>query len=58
MLNFGTKKILWIITKHKKIFVIEKGQTTQVVEWEDDIFLMENITLNLKDLLEEEDVLY
>ena len=58
MLSFGTKKILWIITKHKKIFVIEKGQTTQVVEWEDDIFLMENITLNLKKLLDEEEISY
>ena len=58
MLSFGTKKILWIITKHKKIFVIEKGQTTQIVEWFDDIFLMEDITLNLKNLLDAEEIAY
>jgi Uma2 family endonuclease len=58
MLSFGTKKILWIITKHKKIFVIEKGQTTQVIEWFDDIFLMENITFNLKNLLDAEEIAY
>lgn len=58
MLSFGTKKILWIITKHKKIFVIEKEQTTQIVEWSDDICLMEDITFNLKNLLDAEEIAY
>ena len=58
MLSFGTQKICWIITKNKKIFVFSKGETTQVVNWDKDVFLMENITLNLKNLLDEEGVLY
>ena len=58
MLSFGTQKICWIITKNKKIFVFSKGETTQIVDWDKDIFLMENITLNLKNLLDEEGVLY
>ena len=58
MLSFGTQKICWIITKNKKIFVFSKGETTQVVNWDKDVFLMENITLNLKKLLDEEGILY
>ena len=58
MLAFGTQKIAWIITKNKKIIVFAQGQTTQIFDWDNDILLMENITLNLKKLLDEEDVLY
>ncbi len=58
MMAFGTKKILWIITKQKKIFVFEKGETTQVFDWDKDIVVMENITINLKKLLDEEEIMY
>ena len=63
MMAFGTQKILWIITKHKKIFIIAKNQTTQIVEWDKDIELMNEmpqlpLILNLKQLLEEEGMEY
>ena len=55
MLKFGTKKILWIITKHKKIFIISQSENTQVLGFHQDISLMENITLNVGNLLDEEE---
>ena len=58
MMAFGTKKILWIITKQKKIFVFEKGETTHVFDWDKDILVVENISLNLKNLLDEEEIVY
>ncbi|MDZ7933740.1 MAG: Uma2 family endonuclease [Emticicia sp.] len=58
LLAFGTKKVVWIITKNKKIFVFAKDETTQIFEWDRDILLMENISLNLKNLLDEEGVVY
>ncbi|MFN8343771.1 MAG: Uma2 family endonuclease [Spirosomataceae bacterium] len=54
MLMYGTKKILWIITKHKKVFIITQGETTQIVDWDKDIYLMENITINIFRMLSEE----
>lgn len=56
MMNFGTERILWIITKHKKIFVFSKNETTQILDWNKDVVVMEGVILNIHDLLEEEDV--
>jgi len=60
MMKFGTQQILWIITKHKKVFIIAQNQNTQIVNWDDDILLMSEpnqtpIIINIKQLLEEEE---
>jgi Uma2 family endonuclease len=56
MMNFGTERILWLITKHKKIFVFSKNETTQILDWNKDVVVMEGVVLNIHDLLEEEDL--
>jgi hypothetical protein len=56
MMNFGTQKIFWIITKNKKIMVFSTNETTQILDWNKDIYLMEGIILNLQNLLEEEEI--
>lgn len=63
MMKFGTQQILWIITKHKKVFIIAQNQNTQIVNWDDDILLMSEpnqtpIIINIKQLLEEEEIEY
>ena len=56
MMVFGTQKIIWILTKPKKIFIIEKDETTKVFDWNNDIEIIDGIVLNLKNLLDEEGV--
>ncbi len=56
MMKFGTQKILWVLTKHKKIMVFSKGETTQIFDWNDDVTIIEGIVLNIQTLLEEEGV--
>lgn len=56
MMNFGTERILWVLTKHKKIFVFSKNETTQVLDWNKDVVVMEGVVLNIHNLLEEEDI--
>ena len=56
MMNFGTERILWVLTKHKKIFVFSKNETTQILDWNKDVVVMEGVVLNIHDLLEEEGV--
>lgn len=56
MMNFGTEKILWVITKHKKIFVFSKNETTQILDWNKDVTVMDGVVLNIHDLFEEEDI--
>jgi hypothetical protein len=56
MILFGTQKVIWILTKPKKIFIIEKDETTKVFDWNNEIKIIDGIVLNLKSLLEEEGV--
>ncbi len=56
MMQFGTQKICWIITKNKKIFVFTKNETALIFDWDKDIQLTESITINLQKLLDEEGV--
>jgi hypothetical protein len=56
MMLFGTQKVIWILTKPKKIFIIEKDETTKVFDWNNEIKIIDGIVLNLKSLLEEEGV--
>lgn len=58
MIRFGTQKICWIITKNKKIIVFSKEENTQIFDWNKDIVLIDGITLNLQNLLDEEGVEY
>ena len=56
MMDFGTERILWVLTKHKKIFVFSKNETTQILDWNKDVVVMEGVVLNIHNLLEEEDI--
>jgi hypothetical protein len=59
ILDFGTEKVIWILTDSQKVFVIDKNETKwYVVNWSEDIPLLENCVLNLQKLLEEEDIQY
>lgn len=58
MMLFGTSKILWILTKNKKIFVFSKGETTQVFDWHNEINILDDISLNLQGLLDQEGVTF
>ncbi len=58
MITFGSQKIIWILTKPKKIFVIAKDETTRVFDWHQEIEIIDGIVLNLKNLLNEEGVAY
>jgi hypothetical protein len=58
MIAFGSQKIIWILTKPKKIFVIAKDETTKVYDWNKEIEVIDGIIINLKELLDEEGVNY
>lgn len=56
MIAFGSKKIIWILTKPKKIFVISEKEVTKVFDWNTEIEVIDNIQINLAQVLEEEGV--
>ncbi len=58
LLDSGVNKVIWIFTKEKKVWVAEKGKRWLITNWDDEINLLGNIKLNLKELLDKENVEY
>ncbi len=54
LLNSGTNKVIWILTKPKIILIAQKDMSWEIKKWNDDVEVMENITFNLDKLLREE----
>ncbi len=58
LLDFGVEKVVWITTQTKKKFIASKTQTWIVIDWHTDFDLMEGCSLNIKQLLDDEEVAY
>ncbi|WP_457623161.1 Uma2 family endonuclease [Persephonella sp.] len=56
LLNSGVKKVIWIFTPEKKIWVAEKGKRWFITDWDDTIDLIGDLKLNLKEHLKEEEI--
>ena len=54
MLDFGTEKVIWITTKSKKIFVSSSTERWYMVNYNEDVPLLDDCVLNLTQLLTEE----
>ena len=55
LLNFGVKKVLWILTRSQKVVVAE-GETWHIENWDKDLELFGGVTFNIAKYLEEEGV--
>lgn len=58
LLKFGSEKVCWVISKNRKIILFNKGENTQVFNWDQDVFLMEGIVLNMEKLAKEENLVF
>ena len=56
LLDSGVERVIWIFTKDKKVWIAENKKPWLIVNWEYDIPVIENISINLNKLIEEEDV--
>ncbi len=56
LLDFGVERIIWITTKAKKVFVITPSDKWYVVNYQEDIQVLDDCTLNIAKLLEEEGI--
>ena len=52
MMAFGVEKIIWVLTKNKKIFVAEKSNPTWIItDWQYSITVIDGCELNLNELV-------
>jgi len=56
LLNSGVKKLIWIFTKERKIWLAEKGAPWLIVDWDYSLEVLEGIRLNLFELFKEEGI--
>lgn len=55
--EFGTKKVIWIFTKSKKIVLAEAGRKWETFDWDKDVELVEGIVFNIATHLKESGIL-
>ena len=55
LLNSGVKKVIWIFTKDKKVWIAEPKKPWLIVDWDYEIPVMENKKINLEKLTKEEE---
>lgn len=56
LFEFGTQKLIWVLSKSKKIIVAEPNKHWSIIDWTEDIELIENITFNVGKHLAEEGI--
>lgn len=54
---FGTEKIIWVFSKSRTVIVARPDNKWDVLDWNTDIELLENITFNIARHLEEEGIM-
>lgn len=56
LFEFGTQKLIWVLSKSKKVIVAEPGKRWEIIDWGEDIDLIEGLTFNVGRHLQEEGI--
>ncbi|WP_375447401.1 hypothetical protein [uncultured Fibrella sp.] len=46
------------MTTSRKVVVMQAGEDSIITDWSNDVLVLENCTLNIKNLLDEEEIVY
>lgn len=58
LFDFGVERVIWVLSKSRRVFVAVPNQDWILTDWANDVPVMEGITLNVKQLLDEEAIPY
>ncbi|CAN5652469.1 hypothetical protein BH09BAC4_BH09BAC4_31070 [soil metagenome] len=59
LIDFGVEKVIWVITAAQKVYVIDRNDPTwYVVNWSENIPILDGCILNIKQLLDDEEIDY
>lgn len=59
ILDLGVDKVVWILTATRKIIVSTRNEKQAIItDWDDDILLLDGCVLNVKQLLDDEEIAY
>ncbi|MFN8489832.1 MAG: Uma2 family endonuclease [Caldilineaceae bacterium] len=54
LLDFGVQKVIWVFTDARKVMVAEKAQDWLTRNWESEVEILPNLTVNLAQLIEQQ----
>lgn len=54
--QFGTEKVIWVLTNIKKVMVAIPNQPWQTYDWNNNIELLDDVTFNIDAYLKEKGV--
>ncbi|MBO0934457.1 Uma2 family endonuclease [Fibrella aquatilis] len=58
LFDFGVERVLWVLTASRKVVVMQPGKDSIITDWSNDIVVLDNCVLNIKNLLDEEEIVY
>ncbi|MFN8344429.1 MAG: Uma2 family endonuclease [Spirosomataceae bacterium] len=56
LLQFGTEKVIWILTESRKVIVADSPDNWHILDWNKDIELLEGYTFNIGKYLTDEGI--
>lgn len=54
LIDFGTRRVIWIFSKSKRIFIAEAGRDWYFAHWDREVELMPGIKFNVQKILKSE----
>ena len=57
LFDFGTQKLIWVLSKSQKVIVAEPNQHWKIIDWNEDIELLDGINFNIGKYLSDEGVI-
>jgi len=58
LFDFGVERVFWVLSKSRRVFVAVPNQDWIFTQWSNDIPVMDGCILNVKRLLDEEEIVY
>ena len=56
LFDFGTQKLVWVLSRSKKIIVAEPGKNWEIIDWNKEIELIDGVTFNVGKYLADEGI--
>lgn len=58
LFDFGVERVFWILSSIQKVIILQPNQDWITTDWSNDITILDGCILNVKQLLDEEEIAY
>ncbi|MEL7117900.1 MAG: Uma2 family endonuclease [Bacteroidota bacterium] len=52
LLGFGVQKVVWVFTHSQKVMIAEPNRSWQIVDWKEEVLLINNLEISIQGLSE------